>query len=73
MLGAMSTLETVWSLGDLTTALLTFCNLIGITGLAKYAFRLLEDYREQKKRGVKDPVFHRSQLPEIEQEIECWE
>ena len=35
--------------------------------------RLLDDYRKQKRQGIKEPVFHRSQLPEIEDEIECWE
>lgn len=37
------------------------------------AFRLLDDYRSQKRRGIKDPVFRRSMLPEIEAELECWE
>jgi AGCS family alanine or glycine:cation symporter len=54
-------------------AFLTACNLIAIVILGRYAFRLLEDYRQQKRQGIKEPVFHRRQLPEIEDEIECWE
>ena len=73
MFGALASLEVVWNLGDLFMALLTACNLIAIVCLGKYAFRLLDDYREQKRRGIKDPVFHRSLLPEIEEELECWE
>jgi len=73
MFGALATLETVWSIGDLFMALLTACNLIAITALGRYVFRLLDDYRQQKRRGIKDPVFHRSQLPEIEKDLECWE
>ena len=73
MFGAMASLEMVWNLGDLCMALLTACNLVAITVLGKYAFRLLEDYREQKRKGIKEPLFHRSQLPEIEQGLECWE
>lgn len=73
MFGALASLEVVWNLGDLFMALLTACNLIAIVCLGKYAFRLLDDYREQKRRGIKDPVFHRSLLPEIEKELECWE
>jgi len=73
MFGALATLETVWSIGDLFMALLTACNLIAITALGRYVFRLLDDYRQQKGRGIKDPVFHRSQLPEIEKDLECWE
>ena len=54
-------------------ALLTACNLIAIVSLGKYVFRLLDDYRAQKRSGIKDPIFHRSQLPEIEHELECWD
>ncbi|MBQ8152124.1 MAG: alanine:cation symporter family protein [Prevotella sp.] len=73
MFGAWTTLEVVWSMIDLCMALLTACNLIAIVLLGKYAFRLLNDYRQQKRQGIKEPTFHRSQLPEIEQDIECWE
>ena len=73
MFGALSSLELVWSLGDLCMALLTMCNLIAIVSLGKYVFRLLEDYRRQKREGIKEPVFYRSQLPEIEKDIACWE
>ena len=73
MFGAMATLELVWSLGDLCMACLTACNLIAILFLGRYAFRLLDDYRKQKKQGIKEPVFHRSQFPELEHELECWE
>ena len=68
MFGAMASLE-----GDLCMALLTACNLVAIISLGKYAFRLLEDYRQQKRRGIKEPVFHRGQLPEIEKDLMCWE
>ena len=73
MFGALASLELVWSLGDLCMALLTMCNLIAIVSLGKYVFRLLEDYRRQKREGIKEPVFYRSQLPEIEKDIACWE
>ena len=73
LFGALATLEIVWSLGDLCMALLTGCNLIAIIALGRYAFRLLDDYREQKRRGIREPIFHRHQLPEIENDVECWE
>ena len=73
MFGAMASLEIVWNLGDLCMALLTTCNLVAIISLGKYAFRLLDDYRQQKRRGIKEPVFHRGQLPEIEKDLMCWE
>ena len=73
MFGALASLETVWSLGDLCMALLTACNLVAIVTLGKYAFRLLDDYRRQKRSGIKEPTFHRSQLPEIASDLQCWE
>ena len=73
MFGALVSLDIVWNLGDLCMALLTACNLIAIIALGKYAFRLLDDYRKQKRNGIKEPVFHRSQLPEIEKDLNCWE
>ena len=71
--GSLVSLDTVWSIIDLCMALLTTCNLIAIILLGKYAFRLLDDYRSQKRRGISSPTFHRSQLPELEAELECWE
>ena len=73
MFGALASLDTVWNLGDLCMALLTACNLIAIITLGKYAFRLLDDYRSQKRRGIKEPVFRREQLPEIAHDLDCWE
>ena len=72
MFGAMASLEIVWNLGDLCMAMLTACNLVAIVRLGKYAFKLLEDYRQQKRSGIKEPTFHRSQMPEIEKDLMCW-
>ena len=71
--GALASFELVWNIVDFFMAFLTACNLIAIVILGRYAFRLLDDYRQQKRQGIKEPVFHRRQLPEIEDEIECWE
>ena len=73
MFGALASFELVWNIVDFFMAFLTACNLIAIVLLGRYAFRLLDDYRQQKRKGIKEPVFHRRQLPEIEDEIECWE
>ncbi len=72
LFGALASLQLAWSLVDFCMALLTICNLVAILLLGKYVFRLADDYRAQRRRGIKDPVFHRSQLPEIEQELQCW-
>jgi len=71
--GALASFELVWNIVDFFMAFLTACNLIAIVLLGRYAFRLLDDYRQQKRQGIKEPTFHRSQLPELENELECWE
>ena len=72
MLGALLTLDTVWAIGDVTMALLTFCNIIAIVPLSGQAVRLLRDYRKQKAEG-RDPQFHRSQMPDIADRLDAWE
>lgn len=71
--GAMASLDLVWSIGDLFMGCVTIVNLCAIVYLGKQAFFLLDDYRRQKRNGIKSPTFHRSQMPEIEDNIECWE
>ena len=71
--GSVASFDFVWNLGDLFMALLTLCNLIALVFLCKYAFKLLDNYREQRRRGIKDPVFHRSDLPEIADELDAWD
>lgn len=72
MFGSLATLEIVWGLADITMGLMAICNLIAITLLGKYAFRLLNDYRAQKRAGIKSPVFKKESMPDIEKDIECW-
>ena len=53
-------------------ALVTLCNLIALAFLSKYAFKLLDNYRSQRRRGIKDPVFHREDLPEVMNDLDSW-
>ena len=71
--GAMMSLQTVWSLADITMGLMTLCNLVAIALLGGQAMRLLEDYRAQKRKGI-DPVFKKSSVKEFSENenIECW-
>lgn len=73
MFGAVTTLQTVWSLADLTMALMTLCNLVAIVLLGRRVIVLLDDYMRQRRAG-KDPVFR---LEEVKDKIptdgiECW-
>jgi len=72
MFGALASLNLAWNLADVCMGLMTICNLIAITLLGKYAFQLLEDYRDQKRRGIKNPVFTKDKMKDIQQDIECW-
>ena len=62
MFGSLASLNLVWNLADVTMALMSICNLIAIFLLGKYAFRLLDDYLEQKRKGIKSPVFHKERM-----------
>lgn len=55
MFGALASFELVWNIVDFFMAFLTACNLIAIVFLGRYAFRLLDDYRQQKRKGIKNP------------------
>lgn len=72
MFGAAATLDVVWSLADVTMALMTLCNLVAIVLLGREAVRLLADYVDQKRRGIRSPVFDRRRLPGLRGRIECW-
>lgn len=72
LFGSVATLDMVWSLADITMALMAICNLIAILFLGKYAVRLLSDYRAQKKAGIQSPLFKKETMPEIEKDLECW-
>ena len=72
MFGALASLDLVWGIADICMGLMAIFNLIAITILGKYAFRLVDDYRSQKRNGIKDPVFTKDKMKDIEQDIECW-
>ena len=72
-LGAVASFKFVWNLGDLFMALVTLCNLIALVFLCKYAFKLLKNYRDQRRRGIENPAFHRSDLPEVADDLEAWD
>lgn len=71
--GAIMSLQTVWSLADLTMGLMTLCNIAAIVLLGGQVFTLLKDYRKQKSEG-KDPVFRKSEIQEFASNdaIESW-
>lgn len=71
MLGSVASLDAVWTMADITMALMTLCNMTAILILGKYAMKCLRDYRRQKKQG-REPQYYRSTIPEIADKTECW-
>mgnify|MGYP004518183613 FL=1 len=72
LFGSLASLDLVWSLADVTMALMTICNLIAIALLSKQAFLLLDDYVRQKRSGIKSPSYDRDRIPELRDKAECW-
>lgn len=73
LFGSVASLNTVWNMADLFMGMMTICNLIAIVLLGKYAYRLLEDYREQKRQGITDPIFSKDKMPDIADDLQCWD
>ena len=61
--GSYVSLAVVWDLADLFMALLTITNLYAIIRLSKFAYLALNDYRNQKQSGIKEPVFKAEIMP----------
>ncbi|MGG7148696.1 alanine/glycine:cation symporter family protein [Clostridium butyricum] len=72
LFGAIASLDIVWNLADVFMAVMAILNLIAITALGKYAYKALDDYRKQKKNGIKEPVFKASSIEGLKNTTE-WE
>lgn len=70
--GSLMNLDLAWSLADIMMGLMTICNLIAIAILSRQAFLLLDHYLAQKRKGISSPVFRKEDIPELEEEAECW-
>ncbi|WP_343348889.1 alanine/glycine:cation symporter family protein [Terrisporobacter petrolearius] len=71
LFGSVATVEIVWNLADVFMGLMAIINLIAIALIGKYAFIALQDYTDQKKAGIKEPVFDASNIKGLEN-IEHW-
>ncbi|MGG7077913.1 alanine/glycine:cation symporter family protein [Clostridium sardiniense] len=61
--GSVAEIQIVWNLADVFMGLMAIVNLIAITLLSKQAFAALRDYTEQKRSGIKEPLFKSSSIP----------
>ena len=69
-MGGFMTLQQAWSIVDLAMALMTIINLIAVCLLSRYAFRLLQDFKEQRSNGTKAPRFNPDLFPDAD--LEGW-
>lgn len=67
--GGFMTLQQAWSIVDLAMALMTILNLVAVCMLSRYVFRLLKDYKDQRKQG-REPTFDPDLFPDAD--LEGW-
>lgn len=70
--GCLAKVSIVWNLADVFMGFMAIVNLIAIFLLSKIAFAALKDYTEQKKNGIKDPIFKKDSIEGLEN-ISEWE
>ncbi|WP_197322120.1 sodium:alanine symporter family protein [Saccharomonospora sp. NB11] len=70
-LGAVSSLEVVWGIADVTMGVMAVVNLLAVAPLGALVVRLLRDYQQQRRAGL-DPVFRRESMPDV-RGIQCWD
>nr|WP_082569368.1 alanine/glycine:cation symporter family protein [Microbacterium sp. Root180] len=69
--GAVVSADFVWSFADGVMGFMALTNLIAIALLSGIAFRLLNDYTQQRRSG-RDPLFTRDLMPDVKG-IAVWE
>ena len=66
--GAVTSVQLVWDMADLSMGIMATINLVAIVLLSPYVFKLIKDYGKQKKQG-KTPEFKLSEHPELNKKI----
>jgi AGCS family alanine or glycine:cation symporter len=70
--GSLQDLGTVFAFADLAVGLLALGNLIALAFLFKTGQKALNDYDQQLKAGVKQPVFNTSELHDVNLDRQSW-
>ena len=70
MFGAMAKVQTVWDLADVFMGLMAVLNLIVIAILGRVAFKVLDDFTLQRRKGL-NPRFQAKSIPGLKG-TECW-
>jgi len=59
---AINTMTLAWDLADIGVGMMAWLNLIAIVLLRKIALKVFTDFENQRRSGIKDPVFHPEKL-----------
>ena len=70
--GSLTKVAIVWDMADLFMSFMAIVNLIAILLLGNIAIKALKNYTDQKKMGIKEPVFKASDIPGLKN-IEQWQ
>ena len=65
-IGGIEDLSLVWESADLILGLLCLTNVYAVLRLSKYSAEVLDDYTEQKKSGVEEPIFDSTKISNTE-------
>lgn len=55
--GSIKDAKLIWAVGDVGVGLMAWTNIIGILALGNITMRVWKDYKEQRKQGIKNPIF----------------
>lgn len=70
MFGALAQVSLVWNMADLFMGMMAVINLVVIALLGGTAFKVLDNYMQQRKAG-KNPEFYAKDIPGLKN-TECW-
>lgn len=70
--GSVEDLSTVLAFADITMTLLALVNLVAMFLLFKISMRVLRDYDEQRRAGIKTPVFDSSKFLDLDLDPLAW-
>ncbi|MDN5634859.1 MAG: alanine:cation symporter family protein [Brevibacterium sp.] len=73
--GAIASLDIVWTAANIFMAIMALINLFALLMLSPLVFRLLKNFMDQRRAG-QEPIFRRADLPSykhISTDIEAWD
>ncbi|TVQ46635.1 MAG: alanine:cation symporter family protein [Gloeocapsa sp. DLM2.Bin57] len=70
--GAVQDLGTVFGFADLTMGLLAIVNIVALFKLANLGLRVMKDFDQQIKQGIKEPIFDARKFADVNLDPQSW-